>query len=48
MVHCYYGMKGGIDVVVQDEVDMEMRDEAKQRTTNIMCDVVAGIKTFAD
>lgn len=48
MVHCYYGMKGGIDVVVQEEVDMEMRDEPKQRTTNIMCDIVAGIKTFAD
>lgn len=47
-VHAYYGMKGGIDVVIQDDVDMEMRDEPRQRTTNIFCDLVAGIKTFTD
>ena len=47
-VHAYYGMKGGIDVVIQDNVDMEMRDEPRQRTTNIFCDIVAGIKTFTD
>jgi len=47
-VHAYYGMKGGIDVVVQEEVDMVMLQEPKQRTVNILADIVAGIKTFAD
>lgn len=47
-VHCYYGQKGSIDVAVQDNVDMEMRDEPRQRTTNIMCDCTAAVKTFTD
>lgn len=47
-IHCYYGKPGFTDVVIQEEVDMEMRDEPKQRTTNIMCDKFYGIKTFAD
>lgn len=47
-VHVYYGMKGSIDVAVQDQPTMEMRDEAKQLTTNIFNNVVAAVKTFAD
>jgi hypothetical protein len=47
-LHCYFGKKGAIDCVVQDMVDMEMRQEPKQRTTNIFADVMYGIKTFTD
>lgn len=47
-VHCYYGQKGAIDVAIQDQPVMEMRDEAKQLTTNIFNNVVAAIKTFTD
>ena len=47
-VHAYYGMKGAIDVAVQDQPVMEMRDEARQLTTNIFNNVVAAIKTFTD
>ena len=47
-VHAYYGMKGAIDVAIQDQPTMEMRDEAKQLTTNIFNNVVAAIKTFTD
>lgn len=47
-LHCYFGKKGAIDCVIQDMVDMEMRQEPKQRTTNIMADVMYGIKTFTD
>lgn len=47
-VHVYYGMKGGINVAIQDQPVMEMRDEAKQLTTNIFNDCVAAVKTFSD
>lgn len=47
-IHCYFGKAGFTDVVIQEEVDMEMRDEPKQRTTNILNDKFYGIKTFAD
>lgn len=47
-VHCYYGMKGAIDVAVQDQPTVEMRDEPKQLTTNIFNNVVAAVKTFTD
>lgn len=47
-VHCYYGQKGSIDVAIQDNPEMEMREEAKQLTTNIFCDMVAAVKTFTD
>jgi hypothetical protein len=47
-VHCYYGQKGAIDVAIQDQPTMEMRDEPKQLTTNIFNNVVAAIKTFTD
>lgn len=47
-VHAYYGMKGAIDVAVQDQPTVEMRDEPQQLTTNIFNNVVAAIKVFAD
>ena len=47
-VHCYYGQKGAIDVAIQDQPEIEMRDEPKQLTTNIFNDVVAAVKTFTD
>jgi hypothetical protein len=47
-VHAYYGQKGAIDVAIQDNPEMEMREEAKQLTTNIFTDVVAAVKTFTD
>lgn len=47
-VHAYYGMKGSIDVAIQDQPTMEMRDEPKQLTTNIFNNVVAAVKTFTD
>ena len=47
-VHAYYGMKGAIDVAIQDQPTMEMREEAKQLTTNIFNNVVAAVKTFTD
>lgn len=47
-IHCYFGKKGAIDLVMQDEIDMEMREEPRQRTTNIFSDALYGIKTFSD
>lgn len=47
-IHCYFGKKGAIDLVMQEEVDMEMRDEPKQRTTNIFSEALYGVKTFSD
>jgi hypothetical protein len=48
MVHAYYGLKGAIDVAIQDKPTVEMREEPKQLTTNIFNNVVAAVKTFAD
>jgi hypothetical protein len=48
LIHCYYGKAGFTDVVMQIEVDMDERQEPKQRTTNFMGDRMYGIKTFAD
>jgi hypothetical protein len=48
MLHSYLGKKGAIDAVVQDQVDMEIREEAKQRTENVLADILGGYKTFAD
>lgn len=47
-VHAYYGQKGAIDVAIQDNPKMVMRDEPKQLTTNIFTDIVAAVKTFTD
>lgn len=47
-LHCYFGKKGAIDVVIQEEVDMEIRPEPKQRTDNVLADILYGVQTFTD
>jgi hypothetical protein len=47
-IHCYFGKRGAIDVVMAAEVDMMMTQEPKQDTKNIFNDVIYGVKTFAD
>lgn len=48
MLHCYYGKKGAIDLVVQDMKSVEMRPTADRRGTNVFSSYLAGIKTFTD
>lgn len=47
-IHCYYGKKGAIDVVIQDMKEVDMRPTADRRGTNVFSSVLGGIKTFAD
>lgn len=47
-LHCYFGKKGAIDLVVQDMKEVEMRPTADRRGTNVFSSYLAGIKTFAD
>lgn len=47
-IHCYYGKKGAIDVVVQDLSPVDMRRTSTMRGTNVFSSYLAGIKTFAD
>lgn len=47
-LHCYAGRRGGIDVVMQQDVKPTFRDEPKQKTTNVLTDALYGIKTFDD
>lgn len=47
-VHCYFGKKRAIDVVIQDQVDMEMTKDPYQRAWIIRADAIYGVKTFAD
>lgn len=47
-INAYYGKPGFTDVVMQIEVDMDERQEPKQRTTNYMGDRMYGIKTYSD
>jgi hypothetical protein len=48
IVHFYYGKKGAIDLVIQDEVDTEVKDDPYQRAKIILSDKLYGIKTFVD
>ena len=48
MIHCYYGKMGAIDLVVQDLKEVDMRQTADRRGTNVFSSYLAGIKTFAD
>ena len=48
MLHNYSGKTGGSDIVLQQNVKPEGRDEPKQKTTNMLTDVLYGIKTFDD
>lgn len=47
-IHAYYGKKGAIDLVIQDMKEVDMRETADRRGTNVFSSYLAGIKTFAD
>lgn len=47
-LHCYFGKKGAIDLVVQDMKDVDMRPTDDRRGTNVFSSYLAGIKTFTD
>lgn len=47
-IHCYYGKKGAIDLVIQDTKEVDMRVTADRRGTNVFSSYLAGVKTFAD
>ena len=44
----YYGKKGAIDLVVQDMKEVDMRETADRRGTNVFSSYLAGLKTFSD
>jgi hypothetical protein len=48
MLHCIYGKKGSVDVVVQDLSEVDMRPTDDRRGTNVFSSYLAGIKTYAD
>lgn len=48
LVHCYAGRRGMIDVIAQQDVKPDFREESKQKTVNILTDALYGIKVFAD
>lgn len=47
-LNCYYGKKGAIDLVVQDQKEVDIRQTADRRGYNVFSSYLAGIKTFAD
>lgn len=47
-IHAYFGKKGAIDMVVQDMKEVDMRQAADRRATNVFSSYLAGIKTFTD
>lgn len=47
-IHCYYGKRGGIDLVIQDLKSVDMRKTADRRGTNVFSSYLAGLKTFDD
>lgn len=47
-IHCYYGKRGAIDLVVQDMKPVDMRPTADRRGTNVFSSYLAGVKTFSD
>jgi hypothetical protein len=48
LIHAYFGKKGAIDLVVQDNSPVDMRKTADRRGTNVFSSYLAGIKTFGD
>lgn len=48
LIHCYYGKKGGIDVVIQDFKPVDIRKTANMRGQNIFSSYLMGKKTFTD
>jgi len=47
-LHCYFGKRGAIDLVVQDMKEVDMRRTDDRRGTNVFSSYLAGLKTFAD
>ena len=47
-IHCYYGKKGSIDVVVQSFKPVDIRQTADRRGNNLFSSYIGGIKTFPD
>jgi len=47
-LHCYYGKKGAIDLVVQDLSPVDMRPTPDRRGTNVFSSLLAGVRTFSD
>lgn len=47
-INCYYGKKGAIDLVVQDQKEVDVRQTADRRGNNVFSSYLAGLKTFAD
>lgn len=47
-IHAYFGKKGGIDAVLQDMKEVDMRPTSDRRGTNIFTSYLGGIKTFTD
>ena len=47
-LHCYFGKKGAIDLVIQDLSNVDMRTTVDRRGTNIFSSYLAGLKTFTD
>lgn len=47
-VHAYFGKKGAIDAVLQNVKEVDMRETADRRGTNVFSSYLGGIKTFAD
>jgi hypothetical protein len=47
-INCFCGKTGSIELVLQQEVETTLRQEPKQKTTNVLVDALYGIKTFSD
>ncbi len=47
-LHCYFGKRGAIDLVVQDMKEVDMRRTDDRRGTNVFSSYLAGLKTFQD
>lgn len=47
-IHAYAGQANSIDLVVQQDIDLDIRGEAKQKTDNYLTDALYGVKVFDD
>lgn len=46
VVHCMFGQKGAVDVVVQEDFDVKFKDVPDKNGKNVLSFVLYGIKTF--
>jgi hypothetical protein len=47
-IHAYAGQSNAIDLVVQQDVELDIRGESKQKTDNYLTDALYGVKVFDD